>query len=209
MNSKENRGFALIENYIYLYHTNTFMVLPVYPDQIQDQNQATFNSTTPIARSAPIYSYSGSGPRSVGFSFTLHRDLMSQVNYGVSNVKVEIDDDYVDTLIKQIQSMALPNYNAVGKMVDPPMVAVRIGDDIFIKGVVVGGPIVNYSGALITNPKNPSGLPRYSIVSISFSVYEIDPYSAETVAQMGSFRGLTSTLEDRLYGRSVMNNTVK
>lgn len=198
------KSFALIENYIYMYHTDTFIILPIYPESITDSNQANFAQNTPIARSAPIYSYMNSGPRSVGFNLNLHRDLMSQVNYGVSNVDVEIGDDYVDTLIKQIQACALPNYDSAAKMVDPPMVAIRIGDDIFIKGVILGGPQIVYSGALITDVNNPNGNPRYSQVSISINVAEIDPYGADTVMQMGSFRGLTSRLEDRLYGRAVV-----
>lgn len=198
------KSFALIENYIYMYHTDTFIILPIYPESITDSNQANFAQNTPIARSAPIYSYMNSGPRSVGFNLNLHRDLMSQVNYGVSNVDVEIGDDYVDTLVKQIQACALPNYDSAAKMVDPPMVAIRIGDDIFIKGVILGGPQIVYSGALITDVNNPKGNPRYSQVSISINVAEIDPYGADTVMQMGSFRGLTSRLEDRLYGRAVV-----
>lgn len=198
------KSFALIENYIYMYHTDTFIILPIYPESITDSNQANFAQNTPIARSAPIYSYMNSGPRSVGFNLNLHRDLMSQVNYGVSNVEVEIGDDYVDTLVKQIQACALPNYDSAAKMVDPPMVAIRIGDDIFIKGVILGGPQIVYSGALITDVNNPKGNPRYSQVSISINVAEIDPYGADTVMQMGSFRGLTSRLEDRLYGRAVV-----
>lgn len=197
------RSFALIENYIYLYHTDTFIILPVFPESISDVDQATFSSTTPISRSAPIYSYSNSGPRTVSFTLRLHRDLMQQVNYGVSNVRVDIGDDYIDTLVKQIQACALPNYNAVAKMVDPPMVGLRIGDDVFIKGVVVGGPQITMSGALIRDPNKPDGLPRYSIIDISLTIYEVDPYGAETVMQMGSFRGLTPYLEDKLYGRSV------
>lgn len=197
------RSFALIENYIYLYHTDTFIILPVFPDSISDVDQATFSSTTPISRSAPIYSYSNSGPRTVSFTLKLHRDLMQQVNYGVSNVKVDIGDDYVDTLVKQIQACALPNYNAVAKMVDPPMVGLRIGDDVFIKGVVVGGPQITMSGALIKDANKPNGLPRYSIIDIALTIYEVDPYSAETVMQMGSFRGLTPYIEDKLYGRTI------
>ena len=198
------KSFALIENYIYMYHTETFIILPIYPESVTDSNQANFAQNSPIARSAPIYSYMNSGPRSVGFNINLHRDLMSQVNYGVSNVDVEMGDDYVDTLVKQIQACALPNYDSAAKMVDPPMVAIRIGDDVFIKGVILGGPQIVYSGALITDVNNPNGNPRYSQVSISINVAEIDPYSADTVMQMGSFRGLTSRLEDRLYGRAVV-----
>ena len=198
------RAFSLIENYIYLHHTDTFIILPVFPESVTDSNQANFAQAAPLARSAPIYSYSGSGPRSVNFTLNLHRDLMQQVNYNRSNVKVKLGDDYVDTIIKQLQACVIPSYRAVSKMVDPPMVSVRIGDDIFIKGVVTGSIQTTMSGPLIVDVNNRDGNPRYAQVSIGLSISEIDPYSAETVMQMGCFRGLTSRLESGLYDRTYL-----
>ena len=68
------------------------------------------------------------------------------------------------------------------------MVAVRFGNDIFIKGVVIGAVSVSYSLPIITGNK-------YAHVSVSFTVEEVDPYDAQTVMQAGSFRGLSTTLE--------------
>jgi hypothetical protein len=118
--------------------------------------------------------------------------MMTQINYGISNANVEIGDDYVDTLIKQIQAVALPAYGASQKMVDPPMVAVRFGNDIFIKGVVVDGISVTYALPLIAGNK-------YAHVSIVFTVEEVDPYDARTVMSAGSFRGLDSSLERNIW----------
>ena len=64
--------------------------------------------------------------------------MMHELNYGVSNLQVQIGDDYVDTLINKLQAAALPNYDYGNKMVNPPMVAIRFGNEIFIKGVVTG-----------------------------------------------------------------------
>ena len=183
-----SRNFKMIDNYIYLYHVDQFIVLPTFPDSIQDRISINFNKATPMSRSAPIYSYSDSGPRAIQVQLDLHRDMMTQLNYGVSNAKVAIGDDYVDTLIKQIQAAALPSYGASSKMVDPPIVAVRFGDDIFIKGVVIDGVSVSYSLPIIAPNK-------YAHVSVSFTVEEIDPYDAKTVMSAGSFRGLDTTLE--------------
>ena len=58
------------------------------------------------------------------------------VNYGRSNINVALGDDYVDTIIKNLQACALPSYKAASKMVNPPSVAVRFGNEIFIKGIV-------------------------------------------------------------------------
>lgn len=183
-----NGKFNMVNNYVYLYHVDQFIVIPTFPESITDTLSVNFNKATPMSRSAPIYSYSDSGPRSLQINLDLHRDMMTQINYGVSNAKVEIGDDYVDTLIKQIQAAALPAYGESQKMVDPPMVAVRFGNDVFIKGVVTGGVSVTYSLPLIEGNK-------YAHVSVSFTVEEVDPYDARSVMTAGSFRGLDSSLE--------------
>lgn len=186
------RPDKMIENYLYMYHTDTFVVLPTYPETITDTLNSTFSETAILSRSAPIYSYSYSGPRQVQITLSLHRDMMTQINYGVSNITLELGDDYVDTIIKQLQAIALPKYMASEKMVNPPMVAVRFGNDIFIKGIVNGGVSVTYSLPILSNGK-------YAQVQISFTVSEVDPYDAETVMTQGSLRGVSRTLERRLY----------
>lgn len=182
-----DRPFTLIENYIYLYHVDKFILLPSYPETIQDQLSASFTQTNALARSAPIFTYSNSGPRTVQVSLILHREMMSQINYTVSNLNlnnlseldedqlgIEVGDDYVDFLIKQIQAIALPKYSAGIKMVNPPLVALRFGNDIYIKGVVNGGVTVTYSGPILQNDK-------YAVAEISFSISEVDPYDADSI----------------------------
>lgn len=184
--------FAPIENYIYLYHTKTFIVIPVYPESVGDTSVANFNQTSPLARSAPIFSYMNSGPRTVGLNLKLHREAMTMVNRDVSNVKLDIGDDYVDTLIKQIQAVAVPVYASSSKMVDPPLVALRIGNEIFIKGVVTGGCNITYEAPILKGDK-------YAQVNVQFSISEVEPYDAETVQEIGSYRGVDTTLERNLW----------
>lgn len=64
------------------------------------------------------------------------------------------------------------------------MVAVRLGNEIFIKGIVNGAITVTYGKPILVNNK-------YSQVTVSFSVTEVDPYDAATIASNGSFRGVT------------------
>lgn len=184
--------FDLIPNYIYLYHTQQFVILPSYPDSISDSLGATFNSETPMLRSAPIFSYSRSGPRELQVSIELQRDIMTQINVGKSNLTLELGDDYVDTIIKQLQAIALPRYASGVKMVDPPIVAVRFGNEIFIKGVVQGGITTRLEKPIIVGEK-------YEKVSISFTVQEITPYDALSVQQNGLLRGLNTTLERKIF----------
>ena len=186
------RHFRMIDNYIHMYHTGTLLALPTYADSITDVMSVNFVSSTPLARSSPIYSYANSGPRQLSFTFNLHRDMMQEINYGVSNLDTTINDDYVDYLIKSLQACAVPEYSSTDKMVDPPMVAVRLGNDIFIKGVVLGNVSVTYELPILTTGK-------YASAKVSFVVAEVDPYSADTIQVAGSFRGLSTSLERNVY----------
>lgn len=186
------RYFRMIDNYVYMYHTGTLLALPTYADSITDVMSVNFVSSTPLARSSPIYSYANSGPRQLSFTFNLHRDMMQAINYGVSNLDTTINDDYVDYLINSLQACAVPEYSSTDKMVDPPMVAVRLGNDIFIKGVVLGNVSVTYELPILTTGK-------YASAKVSFVVAEVDPYSADTLQVAGSFRGLSTSLERNVY----------
>lgn len=185
-------AYNLIENYIYMYHVKQFIVIPTYPESLSDSLDVQFQQSNLMSRSAPIYSYSSSGPRQMSVKLDLHRDLMTLVNRDVSNVPVTMNEDYVDVLIKQIQAIALPVYNASEKIVDPPMVAVRFGNDIFIKGVVTGSVTVDYGLPILEGNK-------YAQVGIQFSVSEVDPYDAPQVMSSGSFRGFDASLERNVW----------
>lgn len=181
----------LIDNYIYLYHTDTWLLIPVYPDQIADSMTTTFQQTNALSRSAPVFTFSNAGPRKVQISLALHRDLMDGLNYGKSNLKLEIGEDYIDSLIRHLQSISLPKYQATSKSVVPPMIAVRFGEEVFVKGVV-GDLTVTYVKPILDNGK-------YASVTVAFTVSEVDPYDAESVSQLGSFRGLTRTFKNGIY----------
>lgn len=194
------------ENYIYISHLENgekkglFFIIPVNPESIADSLNSTFQETSALARSAPVYTYSSSGPRTVQFSFTFHRDMMDEVNNNVSNYELGDGEDYVEGLIHALQSIAVPQYNLQNKLVEPPLVAVRISNDIFIKGIVNNGVTANYEKPLLF----PDG--RYAKVHVQFTVSEVDPYDATTVFQQGSFRGMTRTLADGMGGPLKKNN---
>lgn len=182
--------FSMIDNYIYLYHTKTLIAIPTFPETIADNIATTFTPSTPLARSAPIYSFTSAGPRSFQVSLALHRDLMNEINVSTSMLKIDNldDEDYVDRLINELHGIALPRYGESEKMVDPPVVAVRFGNDIFCKGIVDGGITVTYSGPILRTNK-------YAQVGIDFNIKEIDPYDASTVMMAGGFRGLNAEVE--------------
>ena len=117
---------------------------------------------------------------------------MYEINHVQSNLTLELGNDYVDTIIAHLQAAALPNYAAAKKMVDPPLIAIRFGNDIYCKGIVNGAVGVTYGLPILRNGK-------YARVSINFNITETDPYDAEVVMQQGSFRGFDASLERNLF----------
>lgn len=197
-------NYKLPECYIYLYHTDEYFILPQYPETLNDQLDSNFSSQNSLSRTAPVYSYNNSGPRTVQISLDLHRDMMDNFNTGAARIKYNssggliettIDnDDYIDLLIKKLQSIALPRYRASDKLVNPPMVAVRFGENIFIKGVIASGGVgVVYGLPLLSNKK-------YAKVAISFTVSEVSPFDADSVGQLGSLRGVTADINKKIIG---------
>lgn len=184
-------GALLPDNYLYISHLDEdfqFWQLPCTPETISDSMASTFNETSALGRSAPVFTYSKSGPRTVQVSLKFHRDMMDALNAGTSNVAVKLGDDYVDTLIKALQAISLPRYNLSNKAVEPPLVALRLSQEVFIKGVVTSAIGLEYALPILSNGK-------YAQVSVSFTVSEVDPYDATTVFQNGSFRGVVKTLK--------------
>lgn len=186
------RIFENIDNYIYFHHLKSLIIVPTYPDNINDRQNATFAPSTPLGRSAPIFSYANSGPRTIGIDLKLHRELMYQVNYQNSKLNLDLTDDLVDTFIKQIRACVLPEYASSAKMVNPPIVSCKFGKDIFIKGVVNGGVGVSYDLPIIEGGK-------YATVGVSFEVQEIEPYDASIVFEVGGYRGISTSLERNIY----------
>lgn len=149
---------------------------------------SSFSSQSALGRSAPVYTYSSSGPRSVQINLHLHRDVMDDINEKYSNAKQKTGEDYVDNLIRAIQSISVPKYNLNNKAVEPPLVAVRIENQLFIKGVVNGSVGVTYNKPILSNGK-------YAVVDVSFTISEVDPYDSSSVFSNGSFRGVVKTLK--------------
>ncbi len=195
------KQFDLIQNYIYIYQLDKYCIIPSYPEQLTDTLGSTFAQTNALARTAPIYSYSYSGPRTVQITLQLHRDMLNDVNrtnLDFSDKVIALDDDYVDTLIKYLQAMALPSYKAQevsSKTVNPPLVAIRFGNTLFVKGIVSGDVQVTWSGGLTRNNK-------YQEANVTFRVLETDPQDADSIAKWGSFRGLETALTKGLHRKA-------
>jgi len=184
-------SYNLPDNYIYISHLDEdyqYWRLPSYPDEISDNMQSTFVSQNALGRTAPVYTFSNAGPRTVQIGLSLHRDLMDDVNWGWSNAKLGYGEDYIENLLHALQAIALPRYNLTNRVIEPPMVAVRLGNELFIKGVVTSGIGISYEKPILENNK-------YARVRISLTIAEIDPYDSQSVFQNGHYRGEVSTLK--------------
>lgn len=194
MADKDILSRILPDCYIYISHLDLpeeskYWQLPGYPDQITDSMQSSFAENSALGRSAPVYTFSKSGPRTIQISLEFHRDMFDDMP---SNVVPRDDEDKSDSFIHAIQAIAVPKYNLSNKAIEPPLVAIRLGKEVFIKGIVSGGVQVTYKKPILSNEK-------YAIVGISFTVSEVDPYDSSTVFKNGSFRGLTATLRSGMH----------
>lgn len=186
------KSYLLPDNYIYISHLEEeyrFWRLPCTPDAISDSMSSTFGETWALGRSAPVFTYSRSGPRTVQISLSFRRDLMDEVNEYTSNAELKDGEDYVDSLLHALQSISVPKYNVSNKAVEPPLVALRLSNEVFIKGVVNGPIGVTYKLPILDNGK-------YAQVDVQLTVSEVDPYDATEVFKNGSFRGLVKTLKN-------------
>lgn len=180
--------------YIYISHLDVpenakYWQLPGYPEEVTDSMQSNFGSATALGRSAPVYTFSNAGPRSINISLNFHRDMFEEMP---SNVVPKDGEDKAESFIHALQAIAVPKYNLSNKAIEPPLVAVRLGSEVFIKGVVTSGITVTFGRPILVNEK-------YATIKVSFTISEVDPYDATTVFKNGSFRGLTATLRKGMH----------
>lgn len=183
---------VLPDCYIYISHLDDghqYWQLPGYPDEVTDDMRTSFNETTALGRSAPVYTFSNAGPRSISITLRFHRDMFEEMS---TNVTPRDGEDKAESFIHAIQAIAVPKYNLSNKAIEPPLVAVRLGREVFIKGVVTSSVSVTYHKPILVNEK-------YAGMQISFTVSEVDPYDSTTVFQNGSFRGMTATMRSNMF----------
>ena len=195
-NTKDSKLYNRIlpDCYLYISHLDVpedakYWQLPGYPDEVTDSMESRFEPTTALGRSAPVYTFSSAGPRSIQISLNFHRDMFEEMP---SNVIPRDGEDKAESFIHALQAIAVPKYNLSNKAIEPPLVAVRLGREIFIKGVVTSNISVTFKKPILVNEK-------YAAMTVSFTVSEVDPYDSTTIFQNGSFRGLTATLRHGMH----------
>jgi len=192
--AEEKPNQVLEDNYIYISHLDEgfqFWKLPYWPDTINDRMQSNFTPTNALGRTAPVFTFNNAGPRTVQIELPLHRDIMDGVNTGISNSQLKEGEDYVDNLLRALQAIALPKYNLTNKAIEPPLVAIRLGNEIFIKGVVTSGIAITYEKPILSNG-------RYAEIKLSIEISEVDPYDSSEVFKQGGFRGVVKSLRENM-----------
>ncbi len=192
-NSRKLNGL-LDDSYLYISHLDEglqYWKLYFWPDEVSDNMQSTFADTQALGRTAPVYTFSSAGPRTVQISIKLHRDLMDDINLSGSNVKLKDGEDYLDSMLNALQAIALPKYSWETKAVEPPLIALRLGNEIFVKGVLLSGINITYGKPILSNGK-------YARADLSLQIAEVDPYDSDTVFKNGGFRGVVQSLRSNM-----------
>jgi hypothetical protein len=184
-------------NVLYISHLDKkyqYWVLPSTPTTITDTMTSNFQETNALGRSAPVLTYSNSGPRRVHINLSFRIDDFAEKN---ANKKYDsraccrpgVGEYEHDGFLHALQSVSLPKYDMSNKAIEPPLVALRLSNEVFIKGVITSDINVTYGLPIIYGN-------RYASVEVDFTITEVDPYDAAAVFTNGSFRGVVKTLKD-------------
>lgn len=87
--------------------------LPCYPDSISESQNATWSTSSPLGRSSPISTFTGTGYRTFGLNFRLHREMCNG------------DEEYIDMLLVELRRTVFPYYIEKGLM--PPITTFQFG----------------------------------------------------------------------------------
>lgn len=167
------------ECFIYLYHLDQLFNIPVTPEQLPNTYQAKFTQEDIMNRTAPKISYSGSGPRTVNVNLAIHTQLFALDNPGTPSVTKD--------LVKALIACSYPDFNLENSKIIPPMVLLKFGEATTIRGVISSGINCTFSGPWLKNG-------TMAMANVSFTVTEIDQYSATYISQFGASPQLPTDL---------------
>ena len=85
--------------YLYISHLDEdyqYWMLPGYPEKVTDQMNSEFATNTALGRSAPVYTFSNSGPRTVQINLSFHRDMFEEINQAHGRGRFADGDDMAE-----------------------------------------------------------------------------------------------------------------
>lgn len=123
---------------LYSSLASTSIDFPTYPEELEDKVQANYTQMPDLLyQYEPWYVYESSGPRSLPFSFDIHRDMWSG----------DHNDGKANELIRFCQACNYPEYN--GSAVYSDIVTLYIHGSSYISGIMTDcsvkwdGPILD------------------------------------------------------------------
>ena len=148
---------------------NMTLYMPCYPEEVSDTTTVNYTSQNVLGRSEPYQAYNNSGPRTITFSFKMHREMTGNV--------AEIEN-----IVRYVESAVYPNYNEDNSSVAAVKASVKIGNTIYIEGIM-SNEVTNWSGPIGPDKK-------YNVVNISFTITEVtgNPKTSKYVSEKGGFR---------------------
>lgn len=162
--------------------------LPLSPDGVQDSNSANFSSQSILSRSAPVYSYISTGPRTISVTMKLHREMMDNMDMSSYNVNqnshltlsaVARKRGSLEVLMECLQLAVVPTYTNSTTVI-PPKVTLKL-HNLKITGVVKS--VQSTWNLPIVNDK-------YAMITHSITIEEIDPYDSASILRLGGNRGI-------------------
>ena len=157
---------------------------PCFPESVSDSNSSNFSEMHPIGRSEPFQIYQNSGPREVGVSFTMHKEMchitpIEKIVHAVTAATYPLGRRMAATSINS------PSVDGIDIV---PRVTLVIGREITITGIIKGSVSVKWYGPI--NAYN-----RYNMADLDFTVTECtgNPKTAENIA---NWDGIYSMTED-------------
>ena len=155
---------------------DTTMDFPVYPEELSDGSKANFD-TMPnlIYQYEPWYVYTGSGPRTVSYTFKFHRDMWSGNHL----------DGKANELIRFCKACCYPEYN--GSAVIAPTVTLYINGEAHITG------IMNSADDRWSGPIGLDGFYLECELTIEITEVSADPLSYTRMKNKSLIGGLSRT----------------
>lgn len=133
---------------------------PVYPEEISDNAKANYTTMPEIIyQYEPWQLYTSSGPRTMTYNFTFHRDMWTG----------DHRDGKANELIRFCMANCYPEYN--GSAVHTAYSTLYMNGKVLIKGIITDVQ-VNWSG--------PMGLDDFYLVCrLSLTFIEVSPYTLD------------------------------
>lgn len=148
---------------------NTLFLLPTYPDDVSDSVDAQWGTVPVLGRPVPVATFTGTGYRSVSFSFDIHREMLGNTNiktiedflFGIKQAVYPSDVDFVDSRSGFKQSFT-------GFV--PRVATVKLGA-FFVKGYITS---VNHTWKKPLVYNEELGVYQYQLCTVGLSINGVD-----------------------------------